>query len=83
MKVEVSAETYQVGAHFKAPEEGHLIAQLKSLEGFFHFKCLCRTVHIARPFYCPANLVSKIHSQQMVLLPSLSLPLHLFSEKIE
>ena len=36
MKVEVSAETYQVGAHFKALiNKAILVATLKSFERFF------------------------------------------------
>ena len=35
MKVEMSAETYQVGAHFKALIKAILVAPLKSFERFF------------------------------------------------
>ena len=35
MKVEVSAETYQVGAHFKALIKAILVTPLKSFESFF------------------------------------------------
>ena len=35
MKVEMSAETYQVGAHFKALIKAILVAALKSFERFF------------------------------------------------
>ena len=35
MKVEVSAQTYHVGAHFKALIKAILVAPLKSLENFF------------------------------------------------
>ena len=35
MKVEMSAETYQVGAHFKALIQAILVDPLKSLERFF------------------------------------------------
>ena len=35
MKVELSAETYQVGAHFKALMKVILVAPLKSFESFF------------------------------------------------
>ena len=35
MKVGKSAETYQVGAHFKALTKAILVAQLKSFESFF------------------------------------------------
>ena len=35
MKVEVSAQIYQVGAHFKALNEAVLVALLKALEKFF------------------------------------------------
>ena len=35
VKVEVSAQTYQVGAHFKALIKAILVAPLKSLEKFF------------------------------------------------
>ena len=35
MKVEVSTETYQVGAHFKALNKAVLVAALKTLEKFF------------------------------------------------
>ena len=35
MKLEMSAETYQVGAHFKAPIKAILVAPLKSFERFF------------------------------------------------
>ena len=47
MKVEVSAETYQVGAHFKALIKAILVAPLKSFERFFRISsspaglCLC------------------------------------------
>ena len=35
VKVEGSAQTYQVGAHFKALIKAILVAPLKSLENFF------------------------------------------------
>ena len=35
VKVEVSAQTYQVGAHFKAFNKAVLVAPLKTLENFF------------------------------------------------
>ena len=35
MKVEVSAQTYQVGAHFKALNKAVLVALLKTFEKFF------------------------------------------------
>ena len=35
MKVEMSAETYQVGAHFKALIKAILVSPLKSSERFF------------------------------------------------
>ena len=35
VKVGMSAQTYQVGAHFKALNKVVLVAQLKSLEKFF------------------------------------------------
>ena len=35
VKVEVSAQTYQVGAHFKALNKAILVALLKTLEKFF------------------------------------------------
>ena len=35
VKVEVSAQTYQVGAHFKALNKAVLVALLKTLEKFF------------------------------------------------
>ena len=35
IKVEMSAETYQVGAHFKALIKAILVATLKSFESFF------------------------------------------------
>ena len=47
MKVEVSAETYQVGAHFKALIKAILVAPLKSFERFFRISsspaglCFC------------------------------------------
>ena len=37
VKVEVSAQTYQVGAHFEALNKADLVAPLKSLEMFFVF----------------------------------------------
>ena len=40
MKVEMSAETYQVGAHFKALIKAILVAPLKSFESFFAFRVL-------------------------------------------
>ena len=40
MKVEVSAETYQVGDHFKALIEAILVAPLKSFERFFRIRVL-------------------------------------------
>ena len=40
MKVEVSAETYQVGAHFKAPIKAILVAPLKSFESFFRISSI-------------------------------------------
>ena len=46
MKVEVSAETYQVGAHFKALNEAVLMALAKILENLFPFRVsqlLCET----------------------------------------
>ena len=56
MKVEMSAETYQVGAHFKALIKAILVAPLKSFERFFRISSspagLCNhfqmeVVHIA------------------------------------
>ena len=44
MKVEMSAETYQVGAHFKALIKAILVAPLKSFESFFRISS------------CPAGL---------------------------
>ena len=38
VKVEVSAQTYQEGAHFKALNKAVLVAPLKILAIFFHFK---------------------------------------------
>ena len=38
MKVAMSAETYQVGAHFKALIKAILVAPLKSFESFFAFQ---------------------------------------------
>ena len=35
VKVEVSAQTYQVGAHFKAVNKADLVALLKTFEKFF------------------------------------------------
>ena len=35
VKVEVSAQTYQVGAHFKALNKAVLVALLKTFEKFF------------------------------------------------
>ena len=35
VKVEVSAQTYQVGAHFKALNKAILVVPLKSFERFF------------------------------------------------
>ena len=35
MKIEMSAETYQVGAHFKALIKAILVAPMKSFERFF------------------------------------------------
>ena len=35
LTVEVSAQTYQVGAHFKALNKAVLVAPLKSFEKFF------------------------------------------------
>ena len=35
VKVEVSAQTYQVGAHFKAPNKAVLVAEVKTFEKFF------------------------------------------------
>jgi len=35
MKVEVSAESYEVGAHFKAVFKGILVAPSRILENFF------------------------------------------------
>ena len=40
MKVEVSAETYQVGAHFEALTKAVLVAPSRILENFFHFMWL-------------------------------------------
>ena len=56
MKVEVSAETYQVGAHFKALIKAILVAPLKSFERFFRIssspaglcKCLLFTADLRR-----------------------------------
>ena len=38
VKVEVSAQTYQVGAHFKALNEAVLVASMKTLENFLSFE---------------------------------------------
>ena len=42
VKVEVSAQTYQVGAHFKALIKAILVAPLKSLENFSSFRMWLR-----------------------------------------
>ena len=44
MKVEVSVETYQVGAHFKALIKAILVALSRILEKFFHFMSRSRAV---------------------------------------
>ena len=44
MKVKVSAETYQVGAHFKVLIKTIFVALARNLENFFHFMSLCRVV---------------------------------------
>ena len=49
MKVEVSAETYQVGAHFKALIKAILVALSRILENFFfYFTSPCRAVQDGR-----------------------------------
>ena len=57
MKVEVSAETYQVGAHSKALIKAILVASSRVLEDFFHFMFPCRAVgEITMPSHpCPEN----------------------------
>ena len=40
MKVAMSAETYQVGAHFKALIKAILVAKPRILENFFLISCL-------------------------------------------
>ena len=49
MKVEMSAETYQVGAHFKALIKAILVPPLKSFERFFRISSspagLCKHTH--------------------------------------
>ena len=51
MKVEVSAETYQVGAHFKALIKAILVAPLKSFERFFRISSspagLCKIINLS------------------------------------
>ena len=42
MKVGKSAETYQVGAHFKALIKGIFVAAMKTLENFFSFQVSLR-----------------------------------------
>ena len=42
VKVKVSAQTYQVGAHFKALTKGILVAAMKTLEIFFSFQMSLR-----------------------------------------
>ena len=44
MKVEVSAETYRVGAHFKALNKTILVTQSRFLEVFFHIMSPLRAV---------------------------------------
>ena len=61
MKVEVSTETYQVGAHFKALIKGILVAPLKSFERFFsYFELPCRTVAYPAPQWEKSLLVWKV-----------------------
>ena len=63
IKVEVSAETYQVGAHFKALIEAILVKPLKSFERFFRISSspagLCVQAEIASKFklrsVCPVR----------------------------
>ena len=55
MKVEMSAETYQVGAHFKALIKAILVAPLKSFERFFRISSspagLCSATLLGPPIY--------------------------------
>ena len=54
IKVEMSAETYQVGTHFKALIKAMLVAPLKSFERFFRISssparlCSALTIDIAQ-----------------------------------
>ena len=54
MKVEMSAETYQVGAHFKALIKAILVAPLKSFERIFRISSypvgLCLPSQVYRRF---------------------------------
>ena len=56
----MSAETYQVGAHFEALMEGVLMEPLKTFESFFlHFEFPFRTV-ILLPFKTSFNLQLRV-----------------------
>ena len=67
MKVEVSAETYQVGAHFKALIKAILVAPLKSFERFFRISSspagLCVTIVFRK---VKGSMVSKYHLTQLL-----------------
>ena len=54
VKVEVSAQTYQVGAHIKALIKAVLIASLKTLENFFSFQesLMGSVLECFLPSYC-------------------------------
>ena len=56
MKVEVSAQTYQVGARFKALNKAILVALLKTIEKFFPISSVAEaqcTVFVS--YYLPQN----------------------------
>ena len=55
MKVEVSAQTYPVGAHFKALNKAVLVALLKTLEKFFSISSVaeaqCNSLNFKQVFF--------------------------------
>jgi len=55
-----SAQTYHVGAHFKALDKGILVTATKMLEKFFHFKCLWGAVNKTCEISVHLNVRSKI-----------------------
>ena len=71
MKVAMSAETYQVGAHFKALIKAILVAPLKSFERFFRISSFPAGLCLAKPpsaLFISGNGATGLQSVQIIIL---------------